>query len=107
MPLRSLAAAFLFSGFCLNSWAQTTTLNLSHDLVSLGIAPANMTPGEPSLDSRPLLQAAIKYAIANSIANLIADPGAYYFLSLQNANTHVLISGASNLQLNFQNSDLL
>ena len=66
-----------------------------------------MTPGNPSLDSRPLLQAAIKYAIANSVANLIADPGAYYFLSLQNANTHVLISGASNLQLNFQNSDLL
>lgn len=107
MPLRSRAVAFLFSTFCLNSWAQTTTVNLSHDLVNLGIASANMTPGQPALDSRPLLQAAIKYAIANGTANLVADSGAYYFLSLQNATTHVLISGASNLQLNFQNSDLL
>ena len=108
MPLRFLAASLLlFSSFCFNSKAQTTTVNLSHDLVALGIASANMTPDQPSLDSRPLLQAAIKYAIANNVQNLIADPGAYYFLSLQNANTHVLITGASNLQLNFQNSDLL
>lgn len=97
---------FLF-GFSLNSWAQTTTLNLSHDLVNDGIAAANMTPGEPSLDSRPLLEAAIAYAGTNGITNLIADPGAYYFLSLHNPNTHVLIDGASNMQVDFQNSDLL
>ena len=103
---RSLAVAFFFSSFCFNSRGQTTTVNLSHDLVNLGIASANMVPGQPSLDSRPLLQTAIKYAISNGVATLIADPGTYYFLTQQNVNTHVFISGASNLQLNFQNSDL-
>ena len=65
-----------------------------------------MTPGQASLDARPLLEAAIAYAQTKGITNLIADPGTYYFLSLHNPNTHVLINGATNLQLNFQNSDL-
>ena len=88
MRLRSVAGPlFLFS---FHSWAQTTTLNLSHDLVSGGIAAANMTPGQPTLDSRPLLEAAMTYASAHGIKNVIADPGTYYFLSQRNANTHVL-----------------
>ncbi|HEX4135617.1 MAG TPA: hypothetical protein VHY84_13465 [Bryobacteraceae bacterium] len=108
MTLRSPAAALaLFSGFAFHSSAQTTTLNLSHDLVANDIASANMTPGQPSLDSRPLLEAAIAYAGKNGVATLTADPGTYYFLSLHNANTHVFINGASNLTLDFQNSLLL
>ena len=107
MLLRSTAAIFLFSSFTLTSWAQTTSLNLSHDLVSLGIASANMTPGQPTLDSRPLLEAAVTYASTNGIATVIADPGTYYFLTQRNANTHVLLNAASNLRLDFQNSDLL
>ncbi|HWB86585.1 MAG TPA: hypothetical protein VG675_20750 [Bryobacteraceae bacterium] len=108
MPFRSLAAAFLlFSGFSSYSWAQTAALNLSHDLVDRGIASANMTPGQPSLDSRPLLEAAVTYAGTHAITKLVADPGTYYFLSLRNRNTHVLINGTSNLQLDFQNSNLL
>jgi len=39
-----------------------TTLNLSHDLVSLGIANQNMIPNQPALDSQPLLTAAVEYA---------------------------------------------
>lgn len=107
MRLRSVAVTFLFFIGGFNSWAQTTTLNVSQDLVNAGIASSNMIPGQPLLDSRPLLEAAMKYAAANGIAKLIADPGTYYFLSLHNANTHVLISGAASLQLDFQNSDLL
>src|SRR6185295_20143354 len=34
------------------------------------------------------------------------DSGSYYFLSERNASTHVLISGASNLALDWQWSDL-
>jgi hypothetical protein len=108
MRARFFAATFFFiSSFTFSSRAQTTTINLSQDLVSLGIASTNMTPGQPSLDSRPLLEAAAAYAAENGIANLTADPGAYYFLTPDNANTHVLINAASNLQVNFQNSDLL
>ena len=66
-----------------------------------------MTPGQATLDSRPLLEAAVAYAQKNGIANLVADPGNYYFLSLHNANTHVLVSGVSNLTIDFQNSNLL
>ena len=65
-----------------------------------------MIPGQPSLDSRPLLEAAVTYATKNGITSLIADQGTYYFLSLHNSNTHVLLNSASNLQLNLQNSDL-
>jgi uncharacterized protein (TIGR03437 family) len=107
MRVRFLNATFLL---CLtlsfDSRAQTATLNLSHDLVTNGIAASNMIPGQPTLDSRPLLEAAVTYATKNGIASLIADPGAYYFLTLHNPNTHVLLNSASNLQLNFQNSDL-
>jgi uncharacterized protein (TIGR03437 family) len=103
MPFRPLGVALVL--FCFNSWAQT--LNLSQDLMKSGIASTNMTPGQPSLDSRPLLEAAFTYAASHGIANLVADPGTYYFLSMRNANTHVLINGASNVTLNLQNSDLL
>ena len=108
MPLRFLAATVLLCfGFSFDSGAQTKTLNLSHDLVNAGIAALNMIPGQPALDSRPLIEAAVTYATKNGITSLIADPGAYYFLTRHNSNTHVLLNAASNLQLNFQNSDLL
>src|SRR5690242_15994913 len=107
MSIRLLAGTLLcFSLFAFHCRAQSTPLNLSHDLITRGIASVNMTPGQPSLDSRPLLESAIVFAQANGIANLIADPGSYYFLSRHNPNTHVLINGASNLRLDFQNSDL-
>ena len=105
MTLRFVIASLLLN--FPSAWAQTATLNLSHDLVGLGVASANMTPGQPALDSRPLLEAAAAYASKNGVPNLVADPGTYYFLTLHNANTHVLLNGISNLQLNFKNSDLV
>ena len=81
-------------------------LNLSHDLVPNGIASSNMSPNQPSLDSRPLLEAAITYAQKNNVTTLTADPGAYYFLTLHSNLTHVLLNAVSNLTLDFQNSDL-
>ncbi len=105
LPSRAAQFLFLFVAAC-PSQAQTTTLNVSHDLVSRGIWPANMVPGNPQFNSRPPLEAAIAYASQNGITNVIADPGSYYFTTQRNANTHVLISGVSNLRLNFQNSDL-
>src|SRR5215470_212643 len=83
-----------------------SALNVSHDLVSNGIAMSNMQPDSPKLDSRPLLEAAIAYAQKNNIATVNADRGAYYFLTLRNPQTHVLLNGVSNLTIDFQNSDL-
>ena len=86
--------------------ASAQTLNLSEDLIAQGVATSNMTPNRPSLDSRPLMEAAIAYAQKNNIPTLTADPGAYYFLSLHNNLTHVLINGASSLTIDLRNSDL-
>ena len=87
--------------------AQGQVLNMSRDLVAKGIAAANMTPDSPTLDARPLFEAAVVYAVKNGIATVIADPGAYYFLTLRNNTTHALINAATNLTIDWQNSDLL
>jgi len=82
------------------------TLNLSHDLVSNGIAKQNMTPDAPMLDSGPLLQAGVQYASAHNIPTVIADRGRYYFLSLFGSYQHVFLNNIANLTLDFQYSDL-
>ena len=38
------------------------TINLSHDLIRMGIASENLAPDSPSTDARPLFQAALAYA---------------------------------------------
>jgi hypothetical protein len=40
-----------------------------------------MVPNQPPLDAGPLFEAGLAYARANQTGNVIADPGAYYFLS--------------------------
>src|SRR5215470_12877849 len=83
------------------------TLNMSRDLVAKGITSSNMVPDSPALDARPLLEAAAAYASANGFTTLTADPGAYYFLSQNNATTHALIKGLASLTIDWQHSDLL
>lgn len=87
--------------------AQCQALNMSRDLISKGVASANMTPDTPTLDSRPLFEAAIAYAVRNNIATVIADPGAYYFLTMRNSNAHAVMNTATNLTIDWQKSDLL
>jgi hypothetical protein len=91
--------------------AQTAapTLNLSTDLVRLGIAANNMSPNQPALDSGPLLESGVKYAASHQLGLVIASQGAYYFLSGSQSNsaTHVLLSGLSTtLTIDLQGSDL-
>src|SRR4051812_30860363 len=103
MPARLLCLSLLFTP--LLSIAQP--LNMSRDLVSKGIAASNMLPDSPALDSRPLFEAAVAYAVQNGIATVTADPGAYYFVTLRNSSTHALINSATNLTIDWRNSDLL
>ncbi len=86
---------------------QAQVLNMSRDLVAKGIATSNILPDSPGLDTRPLFESAVAYAIQNKVQTLIADPGAYYFLTLRNSSTHALVTGAANLTIDWQNSDLL
>lgn len=81
-------------------------LNLSTDLVTIGIAASNMTPDTPSLDARPLFQAGVSYAAAHGIPTVTADRGSYYFLSLNSQYQHVYLSQISNLTVDLNHSDL-
>ena len=87
-------------------YAQTpAVLNLSHDLTTLGIAASNMTPNQPTVDSRASFEAGVKYASAHGIPTVTADQGSYYFLTQDASNYHVSVS-ASNLTIDLQYSDL-
>src|SRR5689334_379916 len=63
--------------------ASGQVLNLSHDLVPLGIAAENMTPNNPGLDARPLLNAGTNYAVIHNIPLVTVDKGDYYLLTDQ------------------------
>src|ERR1700722_1583988 len=65
-----------------------STLNLSRDLVRLGIASQNLVPDNPNLDARPLFQAALKYVAQHHTSILTVDHGSYYFLTSENAETY-------------------
>jgi hypothetical protein len=87
--------------FPLSMVARTGSLNMSQDLVARGIAVSNLTPNAPSLDAKPLVEAAVAYAAKNGVATVTADPGSYYFPSQR-----VVLAGAANVTLDFRNSDL-
>jgi hypothetical protein len=84
------------------------TLNMSQDLVRLGIASTNLVPNDPTQDSGPLFFRAMLAAKNRSFDRVIADPGAYYFLSQQYpGGPHVQCDSLSNLTIDLQGSDLI
>ena len=84
-----------------------TTLNLSRDLVALGIAATNMVPNQPALDAGPLFVAGVNYAKSNGILTVIADPGAYYFLSLTEINAHFALRNIDGMTIDLHGADLI
>jgi hypothetical protein len=107
MPIRASLLVLLCSTVAFPFQAGTT-LNLSHDLVPLGIASQNMTPDTPSLDAQPLFVAALTYVQNNPVQLLTADPGAYYFLTplTVNPGVYVYFPTLSDLIIDFQGSTL-
>jgi hypothetical protein len=95
--------AFVF-GIQSVAFAQTT-LNMSRDLVRLGIGSANMTPNQPSLDSGPLFNNAVQYAQTNQIGKVVADPGAYYLASSV-PGAAVNLYQVDNMTIDLQGADL-
>jgi hypothetical protein len=84
-----------------------TTLNLSQDLVALGIAATNMVPNQPSLDAGPLFVAGVNYARTNGIPTVVADPGAYYFLTLTEPGIHFALRYIDNMTIDLHGADLV
>jgi uncharacterized protein (TIGR03437 family) len=101
----SLAVLILLLAFAVGARAQTA-LNLSHDLTTDGVAKSNMVPNSPTLDSTPLFQAGVAYAIKNGFSTVTADRGSYYFLSQDIAEAHVYLQSISNLTIDLAYSDL-
>ena len=81
-----------------------STLNLSRDLVRLGIASQNLTPGDPSLDARPLFQAALLYVEQHHTSVVTVDRGSYYFLTPENEQTYLVFLNQSDLRVDLAGS---
>lgn len=81
-----------------------STLNLSRDLVRLGIASQNLIPDDPTLDARPLFQAALGYVGKHPTALVTLDHGAYYFLTPQNPETYLVFLDLSDLRIDLAGS---
>jgi hypothetical protein len=80
------------------------TINLSHDLVRLGIASSNLQPDSPTTDARPLFQAALAYAQSHAVRLITLDHGAYYFLTPQTTQIYLLLFSLSNLTVDLADS---
>jgi hypothetical protein len=99
-----LLATFLFCPIAAK--ARTSGINLSHDLVPLGIASQNLSPNDPSLDARPLFQAALQYVRTHGIQRVTLDRGSYYFLTAQNPTAYLGIYGFSDLVIDLAGSNI-
>jgi hypothetical protein len=53
----------------------SVTLNMSEDLMQLGISSTNMVLNQPLIDASQLLTQAVTYANQHQISNVVADPG--------------------------------
>jgi hypothetical protein len=84
--------------------ARADTINLSRDLVRLGIATSNLPPDSPSTDARPLFEAALQYAAIHPIGRITVDHGAYYFLTPQDAGAYLRLTRLSDLTVDLADS---
>jgi hypothetical protein len=80
------------------------TINLSRDLVRLGIASRNLPADDPSLDARPLFEAAVRYVRSHAVGRLTVDRGTYYFLTPQDAQTYLRFPSLSDLTIDLAGS---
>lgn len=88
------------------AWGTHRTLNISRDLVRLGIANRNAVPDRRNWDAAVPLRAAIGYALTHGVTQIVADRGAYYFTSRQSPNRYIALRHAHDLALDFAGSQL-
>jgi hypothetical protein len=81
-------------------------LNMSHDLVPLGIATQNLTPDVSSQDARPLIQATLQYVQSHPVQVLTLDKGNYYLLTAQQPNATLLFPRLSNMTVDLAGSTI-
>ncbi len=107
--MRARCGKLFLSGICLGIGSvstQATTVNMSHDLVTLGIASQNLTPNQPTLDARPLVQAALGYAQNHPVDVLTLDKGDYYLLTNEQSSAVLVVPSLSNVMIDLAGSKL-
>lgn len=82
------------------------SVNLSRDLVRLGIASKNLPVDDPSFDARPLFEAAVQYVGTHHVERLTVDRGAYYFLTPQDSLTYFRFPSLSDLTVDLAGSKI-
>jgi hypothetical protein len=95
----------VIAGMLLACVASAQELNLSHDLLRLGIS-ADMEPNRRDLDSRPLFQAAIEYIRSQPVTRVTLDPGDYYFLTTQQNGRYLYLANLRNVAFAFAGVNL-
>src|SRR5687767_8503029 len=90
--------------FGVRGTAWTQTVSMSRDLVRLGIAGQNLVPDTPTLDARPLFQAAALYARSNGVRLLTVDRGSYYFLTPRYAFVYLILEDFTDLTIDLGGS---
>ncbi len=101
---RSPAHADAIAASASQATTQSDAINLSRDLVRLGIAANNLPPNSPTTDARPLFQAALQYAESHPIKRITVDRGAYYFLTPENSTAYLLLKSLSDLTIDLDDS---
>lgn len=99
--MKTVVLMFALGG---GAFAQTT-LNASEDLVRLGIASRTSFPMKRARIPARRCSMAVLYAKNHQFSRVIANPGAYYFRTLQYSGAHAGWDSLSNLTLDFQGSD--
>jgi hypothetical protein len=84
--------------------ADGITVNLSRDMIRLGIATQNLPANDPSFDARPIFEAAVQYVGTHHVKRLTVDRGAYYFLTPQDAQTYLRFRSLSDLTIDLAGS---
>lgn len=84
-----------------------STVNLSRDLVRLGIATQNLPANDPSFDARPIFAAAVQYVGTHHVGRLTVDRGTYYFLTPQDTQTYLRFPSLSDLTIDLAGSKIL
>jgi hypothetical protein len=81
-------------------------LNMSHDLVPLGIATQNLAPNVSSQDARPLIQATLQYVQNHPVQVLTLDKGDYFLLTAQQPNATLLFPRLGNMTVDLAGSTI-
>jgi hypothetical protein len=89
-----------------DSDSSDSKINLSHDLVRLGIASKELTPNNPTLDARPLFQAALEFVAQHHTRLLTVDHGAYFFLTPQDSTAYLRFSALTDLTVDLNDSTI-